>query len=87
MKSRHTIDRLFEESGLSEDDLVTRSGLTKQRVEAIMMGRWLPSPKERKAMASALSVEESEVDWGHTISPRNVRYHRFGLPDDPGKPM
>jgi len=84
VKTRHSIDRIFESSGLTEEELVKRSGLTRQRVEAILTGRWLPAPRERKAMAAALAVDESDVDWGHTISPRNVRYHRFGLPHEPG---
>ena len=42
-------------------------------------GRWTPSPDERAAIAAALGVRVEEVSWGHSMNPRNIRYHRFGL--------
>lgn len=79
---RATADRLLEQSGFSLDDLVGKTALNKERVKAIISGRWLPSPAERKAIAAALGVNVKDVDWGHTMSPRNVRYHRYGLRED-----
>lgn len=79
---RATVDRLLEQSNFSLDDLVAKTALNKERVKAIISGRWLPSPAERKAIATALGVNVDDVDWGHTISPRNVRYHRYGLRED-----
>ena len=78
---RHTFERLFEQSDKTCEALAQSSGLEIKKVEAILCGRWLPSPGEREKLASALGVRLEEVDWGHTMSPRNVRYHRFGLPD------
>lgn len=77
-----TIEFLLEKSGLSIEEVAQRSGLSLQRVEAIAMGRWLPSPAERAAMAKAFDVPVGEISWGHTMNPRNVRYHRFGLKED-----
>lgn len=77
----NTFERLFEQSQLTREEMAERSGLQIARVEAIVAGRWLPSPSERERLATALEVKVDEVDWGHTMSPRNVRYHRFGLPD------
>lgn len=77
-----TIDALFENSPHSVDDLAAATGLSPDRVAAIIDGRWLPSPAERGALASALGVDVAQVSWGHTMSPRNVRYHRFGLKED-----
>ncbi len=79
---RITVDRLFEQSELSLAEVVSRSGLGQERIEAIIAGRWLPSPSERKAIADVLQVSVDGVDWGHTMSPRNIRYHRYGLPED-----
>ncbi len=79
---RTTIDRLLEHSDFSLDDLVAKTALNKERVKAIISGRWLPNPVERKAIAVALGVSVDDVDWGHTMSPRNVRYHRYGLRED-----
>jgi hypothetical protein len=51
-------------------------------VLAIVDGRWLASPAERAAIAAALGVAVETISWGHTMNPRNVRYHRFGLKED-----
>ena len=77
-----TIDLLFEESGLAVEEVATRAGLSPQRVEAIAVGRWTPSPAEREKLAAAFGVATDSISWGHTISPRNVRYHRFGIPEE-----
>ncbi len=77
-----TIDVLFEETGLMIEDVAEQSGLSVARVEAILDGRWTPSPAERQKIASAFGVTVETISWGHTIAPRNVRYHRFGLKED-----
>lgn len=77
-----TIDLLFEESGCTVDDIAERTGLTCDRVEAIAVGRWTPSPKEREKVAAAFDIAVEEISWGHTMDPRNVRYRRYGLKED-----
>ena len=77
-----TIDLLFEESGTTIDDIAERAGMAPQRVEAIALGRWTPSPAERHKMAAAFDVDVDSISWGHTMDPRNVRYRRFGLKED-----
>jgi transcriptional regulator with XRE-family HTH domain len=76
-----TLDRICEELGVSVDEIAKRTGLTRKRVESIMVGRWTPSPTDRERIATALGVKIDEVIWGHTMPPRNLRYHRFGLKD------
>ena len=76
------IDQAFEEAHLSFDELASHTGLPRARLEAIVSGRWLPSPADREAVARALGRHVNEISWGHTMNPRNVRYHRFGLPED-----
>ena len=80
--TRNTIDVLFEQQGISVQELIARSGLSAERVLSILNGRWLPSPKERQAIAAAMGLAREDIDWGHTINPRNVRYHRYGLERD-----
>lgn len=77
-----TVDVLLEELGLSIDELAERSALDPERVLAIVDGRWLSSPRERERIAAALGVAPNQISWGHTMNPRNVRYHRFGLKED-----
>ena len=74
-----TVEHLFEETGMTIDELAERAGLELRRVEAIVVGRWTPSPKERQRIAEGFGVSVEEVSWGHTMAPRNIRYHRFGL--------
>jgi hypothetical protein len=76
------IDQAIEAASMSFDEFVRRTALPRARVEAIASGRWLPSPSDREAIARALGRAVNEISWGHTMSPRNVRYHRFGLPED-----
>jgi hypothetical protein len=76
------IDLAFEQARISLEELAARSQLTTDRVEAIVCGRWLPSPQERERVARALGHEPSEISWGHTMDPRNVRYRQFGLPEE-----
>jgi len=77
-----TVDMLLDETGLMLEDLAEKSQLPLKRVEAIVFGRWTPSPAERQRVAAALGVEISEVVWGHMMDPRNVRYRRVGLVKD-----
>ena len=77
-----TIDLLFEKSGLSLPELAERSHLEESRVADILTGRWTPSPKDREKIAAALDIAADEISWGHSMAPRNIRYHRFGLKED-----
>lgn len=77
-----TVDLILEELGLSIEGLAAASGLPADRVLAIVDGRWLASPPERTVLAAALGFPVAEISWGHTMNPRNVRYHRFGLKED-----
>lgn len=74
-----TVDQLFEQASLTVEDVAERTKLTVERVEAIAMGRWTPSPSERQKLAAVFDVPVEEVSWGHTMDPRNIRYRRFGL--------
>ena len=77
-----TIDLLFEETQLSIEEIAERSKLAAERVEAIAVGRWTPSPQERRRIAAAFGVAVEEIAWGHNMDPRNIRYHRFGLKEN-----
>lgn len=76
-----TIDLLFEETGLSIEEIAERSKLECERIEAIAVGRWTPSPDERQRLAAAFGVMIDDISWGHSMAPRVIRYHRFGLRD------
>jgi len=77
-----TVDILFDEHRLTVEDVAEKAGLPCERVEAIALGRWTPSPAERRSIATAFEVSIDDVSWGHTMDPRNVRYRQFGLKED-----
>ena len=77
-----TLEYLFEKTELSIEEVAERSNLPLARVEAIILGRWTPSPNERRRVAEAFGVEVADVSWGHSMDARNVRYRRFGHKKD-----
>lgn len=77
-----TVEHWLETTGLSFDEIATRARLPIERVAAIAEGRWTPSPDDRQRIAQAFGVAVDDVSWGHTASPRIVRYGRFGLKED-----
>jgi transcriptional regulator with XRE-family HTH domain len=74
-----TVEHLFELTGLAIEDIAERAGLPVERVAAIAEGRWTPSPDDRARIAAAFGVEVTDVSWGHSMNPRNIRYRRHGL--------
>ena len=79
LQDMKSIDQLLADRGLTMAELAEQAQLESGRVEAIVHGRWTPSPTERQRIAAALSVSVDEIIWGHTMDPRNVRYRRFGM--------
>ncbi len=67
LKHQLTIAQLAEQSGLAED-----------RVTAIALGRWTPSPAERTQIAQVFGVEKEEISWGHTTPIQHIYGHGPG---------
>ena len=78
-----TIDLLFEETQYTIEDVAEQANILPERVEAIALGRWTPSPKERKRIADVFGVDATEISWGHNMDPRNIRYRQFGFKEKP----
>lgn len=68
------------ERGLSQPELVELSGLDKRVVEAIIHGRYTPSPEQRERLSVALGVTPAQVAWGHVVQVEHVYGHgpQFG---------
>ena len=45
--------------------LADKSGVDEQRVMAIVMGRWTPSPEDRDAIAAVFGLTRDQIAWGH----------------------
>jgi transcriptional regulator with XRE-family HTH domain len=60
-----SIQELCEQHGIDHRQLAERSGVDEQRVLAIVLGRWTPSPGERDRVAAVFSLTREQISWGH----------------------
>jgi transcriptional regulator with XRE-family HTH domain len=60
-----SIDQLCAERGLDARQLALRSGVDEQRVVAIVLGRWTPSPQDRDSIAAVFGLTRDQIAWGH----------------------
>jgi len=60
--------------------LVAASSLERRVVEAIVQGRYTPSPQQRERIAAALGVSTGEIAWGHVNPVESLYGHgpQFG---------
>jgi transcriptional regulator with XRE-family HTH domain len=72
------IDELCRRQNLTVATRAERSGLDEQRVLAIYLGRWTPSPTERQKVAAALGVEIDQIAWGHKTPIQHIYGHGPG---------
>lgn len=73
-----SVHELCQQQGLTVDQLSQQADLDSSRTAAIYMGRWTPSPEERKAIAAALKVDTSEIIWGHSTPIQHLYGHGPG---------
>ena len=52
--------------GIDPRQLAEEAGVDEQRVLAIVLGRWTPSPQERDRIAAAFGLTRDQIVWGHT---------------------
>jgi hypothetical protein len=60
-----TVEELCIRHQLDHRQLAAKSGLDEQRVLAIVLGRWTPSPGERDRVAAAFGLTRDQITWGH----------------------
>jgi hypothetical protein len=53
---------------LTFEQLLELSALDRKVLEAILAGRYTPSPQQRQRVAAVLGVSPGQVLWGHTQS-------------------
>lgn len=73
-----TVDQLCVEQGLNVQQLAERTGLDEQRIVAIALGRWTPSPEERDAIANVFGVPRDQIVWGHKTPIQHIYGHGPG---------
>ena len=74
------LDEWMRLRGLDAGGLVTATGLDARIVEALLAGRYTPSPQQRRRVAAALLVDPSQIGWGHAAAVEHMYGHgpQFG---------
>jgi hypothetical protein len=65
MEPLRCVDELCAQHQLDVKQLAAKAGLDEQRVLAIVLGRWTPSPAEREKVAAVFGVTRDQIAWGH----------------------
>lgn len=65
MEGNKSVDDLCLEQKIDYKQLAEKAGLDEQRVLAIVLGRWTPSPAERDRVAAVFGVPREQIAWGH----------------------
>lgn len=75
-----SVSQWMAERGLGLAELVAAAKLDERVVEAIIQGRYTPSPQQRERLSAALGVRPDQVAWGHVIPVEHMYGHgsQFG---------
>ncbi len=69
------VDQLCLEHKITVQELAEKSSLDEQRVLAIVMGRWTPSPDERDKIAKVFHLTRDQIVWGHKTPVQHIYGH------------
>ena len=75
MEALKTVEELCVQHRLDHRQLAERAGLDEQRVLAIVLGRWTPSPAERDRVAAAFGLTREQISWGHKTPIQHIYGH------------
>ena len=78
MVNTKSLNDLCKERKLSSDELASQTGLDAQRVLAIVLGRWTPSPQERDRIAAVFELSKDQIAWGHVTPIQHIYGHGPG---------
>lgn len=73
-----SVAELCTESQLTIPQLAERSQVDEQRLMAIVLGRWTPSPQDREAIAKVFNVTKDQISWGHKTPIQHIYGHGPG---------
>ena len=65
MEPTQSVNDLCERHQLDYRQLAAKAGLDEQRVLAIVLGRWTPSPEDRDKIAAVFGLTREQIAWGH----------------------
>jgi hypothetical protein len=75
MDALKTIEQLCVQHQMDVKQLAEKAGLDEQRVLAIVLGRWTPSPAERDKVAAVFGLPRDQIAWGHKTPIQHIYGH------------
>jgi len=75
MEAAKSVDELCREIALDYRQLAAKAGLDEQRILAIVLGRWTPSPAERDKVAAVFGLTRDQISWGHKTPIQHIYGH------------
>jgi hypothetical protein len=75
MEGLKTVEELCVQHGLTHKQLADKASLDEQRVLAIVLGRWTPSPAERDKVAAVFGLTRDQIAWGHKTPIQHIYGH------------
>lgn len=75
MEANKSVSELCVAQRIDVKQLAERSGLDEQRVTAIVLGRWTPSPAERDKIAAVFGLTRDQITWGHKTPIQHIYGH------------
>lgn len=75
MEQARTVEDLCRLHRVSPRELADKAGLDEQRVLAIALGRWTPSPQERDKIAAVFGLARDQIIWGHRTPIQHIYGH------------
>jgi hypothetical protein len=75
MESLRSVDELCAQQQIDYRQLAAKAGLDEQRVLAIVLGRWTPSPQERDRVAAVFGLTRDQISWGHKTPIQHIYGH------------
>lgn len=80
MSQIKSVSEWMKEREMDVVELIAASAVDEHVVKAIVLGRYTPSPEQRRRIAAALGVDVEHIAWGHTTPIQHVYGHgpQFG---------
>lgn len=75
METTRNVNDLCREHQFDHKQLAEKAGLDEQRVLAIVLGRWTPSPSERDKVAAVFGLTREQISWGHKTPIQHIYGH------------
>jgi hypothetical protein len=75
MDATKSVDELCRQHEMDYRLLAEKAGLDEQRVLAIVLGRWTPSPAERDKVATVFGLTRDQITWGHKTPIQHIYGH------------